>query len=241
MVVCVSALALQIKPKGEAKLKDAKGEPVWTDREVLGLGKVSVAGLTPCARLLSLTHCTVMLQNYMTEAARRKAISVYTRYIQLFALKCLADRSATEGVRVDLCASDLPSAAPSILTFATTDAGAPCLLLRRGCLPGACACFTTPPSCCAVLCYAADKELWKRQASLVALEFKSNADIVGLLALYREMLVQEAERTRVAKSKDSVRGKVIIPDYDQVHPSADRDSVVLWMKGIATGQAKAKM
>lgn len=76
---------------------------------------------------------------------------------------------------------------------------------------------------------------------MVALEFKSNADIGGLLALYREMLVQEAERARVAKSKDSARGAAIIPDYEQVHPSADRDAVVLWMTRVATGQPKPKL
>jgi hypothetical protein len=89
--------------------------------------------------------------------------------------------------------------------------------------------------------FDADLELWKRQAALVALEFKSNADIVGLLALYHDMLKQEAERARVAKSKDSARGKVIIPDYDQVHPSADKDAVVLWMNTLATRQARPKL
>jgi hypothetical protein len=86
-----------------------------------------------------------------------------------------------------------------------------------------------------------DLALWKRQAALVAMEFKSNADIVGLLSLYHDMLKQEAERARVAKSKDSARGKVIIPDYDQVHPSADKDSVVLWMNRLATREAKPKL
>lgn len=63
------------------------------------------------------------LQNYMTETSRRKAIAAYTRYIQLYALRCLADRSMTEGVRIDLCASDLPDAAPSVLSLATTSEG----------------------------------------------------------------------------------------------------------------------
>lgn len=166
-------------------------------------------------------------QNYMTESARRKAISTYTRYIQLFALRCLAERSFTEGVRVDLCASDLPAAAPSALTLATSPAGTDLIRIPR--------CYLLHHLCCA------DKEVWRRQAELLAMEFKSTADIAGLLSLYREMLGQEAERARIAKSKDSARGAAIIPDYDQVHPSADRDSVVLWMKGIATGNAKAKL
>lgn len=89
--------------------------------------------------------------------------------------------------------------------------------------------------------FCADAAVWKRQASLVSLEFKSTADIGGLLALYREMLVQEAERTKIAKSKDSARGSAIIPDYDQVHPSADRDAVVLWMTSIARGEQKPKL
>lgn len=176
----VDARMRLIKPKGETKLKDSRGEAIWTDREVLGLGK-----------------------NYMTESSRRKGIAAYTRYIQLFALRCLHERSLVEGVRVDLCAADLPLHPPSALAPPLSDA---------------------------------DKDLWRRQAALVALEFKSTADIMGLLAVYREMLVQEAERTRVAKSKDSARGAAIIPDYDAVHPSADRDSVVLWMSSVALGQ-----
>ncbi len=55
------------------------------------------------------------VQNYMGEASRLKGIEVYTRYIRLFALQCLATRAATEGVRIDLCASDLPEHGPSVL------------------------------------------------------------------------------------------------------------------------------
>lgn len=62
----------------------------------------------------------------MTEASRRKAISAYTRYIQLYALRSLADRAMHEGVRVDLCASDMPTAAPSALTLARSEAGLAC-------------------------------------------------------------------------------------------------------------------
>lgn len=36
----VTRVGVQIKPKADTKLRDAKGEPVWTDREILGLGKV---------------------------------------------------------------------------------------------------------------------------------------------------------------------------------------------------------
>ena len=52
----IAACDLQIKPKSETKLKDAKGEPVWTDREIAGLGKV-------CVSLMTLLHevwCTYL-------------------------------------------------------------------------------------------------------------------------------------------------------------------------------------
>lgn len=72
-----------------------------------------------CSNLLILPR---MMQNYMTEASRKKGIAIYTRYIQLFALRCLAKRYETEGIRIDLCASDLPLHAPSALAL-RTDSG----------------------------------------------------------------------------------------------------------------------
>ncbi len=56
------------------------------------------------------------------------------------------------------------------------------------------------------------------------------ADIPALLQLYITMLKEEAELARKAKEKDSVRGKAIIPDYDSVHPSADGDPIVAWLR-----------
>jgi hypothetical protein len=105
------------KPKGDAKLKDAKGELVWTDREIAGLGKVTISIHPFSVASHPLKGAVVCVQNYMTEAARKKGVAVYTRYIQLFALRCLATRYETEGVRIDLCASDLPVHAPSALAL----------------------------------------------------------------------------------------------------------------------------
>ena len=82
---------------------------------------------------------------------------------------------------------------------------------------------------------------WEADAKLLADEFQSQADIPALLALFHRMLGEEAELARVAKAKDSARGKVIIPDYDAVHPSADSDAVVKWMRGRATGGIPSKL
>lgn len=168
-------------PKSAAKLKDARGGAVWTDREIAGLGK-----------------------NYMTEAARIKGIEVYTRYIRLYALQRLARRAVSEGMRIDLSAGTMIGSDPSPLS-------------------------TEPAS------------TWEADAKLLADEFQSQADIPALLALFHRMLGEEAELARVAKAKDSARGKVIIPDYDAVHPSADSDAVVKWMRGRATGGIPSKL
>jgi hypothetical protein len=65
--------------------------------------------------------------------------------------------------------------------------------------------------------------------------------VPGLLARLRPMLEEEAALARTAKQKDSARGKAVIPDYDDVHPSADSDAVVKWMKARATGAIPAKL
>ncbi len=83
----------QANPKSAAKLKDARGGAVWTDREIAGLGK-----------------------NYMTEAARIKGIEVYTRYIRLYALQRLARRAVSEGMRIDLSAGTMIGSDPSPLS-----------------------------------------------------------------------------------------------------------------------------
>ena len=84
-------------------------------------------------------------------------------------------------------------------------------------------------------------ESWKYEAALLAEEFKSEADVPGLLARYHAMMAEEAVLTQKAKAKDSARGAVIIPDYDAVHPSADSDSVVLWMRQRATSGIPSRL
>jgi len=54
---------------GKARLRDAAGAPVYTDKECTGIGK-----------------------NYMTEHARAKAVSTYTFFARLYALRELAAR-----------------------------------------------------------------------------------------------------------------------------------------------------
>ena len=89
--------------------------------------------------------------------------------------------------------------------------------------------------------YVTTAAAWPSIAQLLAEEFKSEADVPSLLARYHAMMTEEAELTRKAKAKDSARGSVIIPDYDEVHPSADADAVVVWMKKRAAGAATAKL
>jgi hypothetical protein len=88
---------------------------------------------------------------------------------------------------------------------------------------------------------AVSAEEWRHVAALLAEEFKSEADVPALLALYHAMMKEEAELTKKAKAKDSARGAVIIPDYDAVHPSAESDVVVAWMRKRATSGIPAKL
>lgn len=67
-----------IKAAGTAKTQLASGEPVFTDKQVAGLGK-----------------------NYMRESSRTAGITAYTFFIQLFALGALLTHVESGAVKVD--------------------------------------------------------------------------------------------------------------------------------------------
>ena len=75
-------------------------------------------------------------------------------------------------------------------------------------------------------------------AKVLGIEYGAAADMPQLLAEYWAMMEEEWRRTRDAKAKDARRGAKIIPDYNDVHASADTDKVVLWMKAKAAAAAQ---